>query len=74
MLPASAAMLVEAYAAQVLRMRDARARVDSEGEIVPGPRDQPVPHPALAIERASTAEVARLHVALVAEARSALGG
>lgn len=68
-LPPSAAMLVEAYAAQVARMRDARARIAEEGEIVPGPRDQPVPHPALAIERAATAEVGRLHAALMKEAR-----
>lgn len=65
-LPASAAMLCEAYIGQVRRMRDSRQRIDAEGEVVAGPRDQPIAHPSIATERAATAEVARLHKALLA--------
>lgn len=48
---------LEAYCVQVARMRDAQARVDVEGIVVADEKGRPVPHPALAIERAAQAEV-----------------
>jgi len=50
---------VEAAAVQVARMRDARRRIEQEGEIVMDARDRPVQHPAIAIERAAQAELRR---------------
>lgn len=48
---------LEAYCTQVARMRDAQARIDAEGLVVADEKGRPVPHPALAIERAAQAEV-----------------
>jgi phage terminase small subunit len=48
---------VESLCVQVVRMRDAQARVDAEGELVAGARERPEPHPALAIERAAAEQV-----------------
>lgn len=48
---------LEALACQVARMRDARRRIEAEGEIVLDARDRPVPHPALTIERQAQSEV-----------------
>lgn len=48
---------LEAYCTQVARMRDAQARVDAEGLIVADAKGNPVPHPAIALERAAQAEV-----------------
>ena len=73
-LPVSASGILDAYAGQVARMEDARSRVDAEGEIVPGPRDQPIAHPALAVERAATAEVAKLYTSLRSYARAPRAG
>lgn len=53
------AMAVESYAVAVARMRDAQSRVDLDGLIVPDDKGRPVPHPALAVERAAAAEVKR---------------
>lgn len=50
---------VEAYAVAVGRMRDAQARVNDEGMLVPDDKGRAVPHPALAVERAAAAEVKR---------------
>ena len=48
---------LEAYCSQVARMRDAQARVDAEGLVVADVKGNPVPHPALSIEKAAQAEV-----------------
>lgn len=48
---------LEAYCVQVARMRDAQARVDAEGLVVADHKGLPVPHPAIALERAAQAEV-----------------
>lgn len=50
-------LVLEAAACQLARMRDARRRIEAEGEIVMDARDRPVPHPALAIERAAQSEL-----------------
>lgn len=68
-LPASADLLVEAYVSQARRMRDAAERVDEEGLVVAGPKDQPVPHPALSIEKQASAEVARLRKQIIEASR-----
>jgi P27 family predicted phage terminase small subunit len=48
---------LEAYCVQVARMRDAQARIDAEGLVVPDEKGRPVPHPAIAIEKQAQAEV-----------------
>lgn len=50
---------LEAYAGQVLRLRDAQRRLAAEGEVVEDPKGFPIPHPALAIERAAQDELRR---------------
>ena len=52
-------LALEAAACQLARMRDARRRIEAEGEIVMDSRDRPVPHPALVIERAAQSELRR---------------
>lgn len=47
----------EAYCVQVGRMRDAQRRIDEEGLVVADEKGRPVPHPAIAIEKAAQAEV-----------------
>lgn len=48
---------VAAYCVQVARARDAQARIDREGLVVADEKGRPIPHPAVAIERAAQAEV-----------------
>lgn len=48
---------LEALCAQIWRMREARQRIDDEGLVVADSRGAPVPHPAIAIERAAQVEV-----------------
>lgn len=49
---------LEAYAGQVARLRDAQRRLAAEGVIIEDSKTgQPVPHPALAIERAAQVEI-----------------
>lgn len=48
---------LEAYSVQVARMRDAQARIDREGLIVADAKGNPIPHPALAVEKVANAEV-----------------
>ena len=48
---------LEAYCVQVARMRDAQARIDREGLLVPDAKGNPMPHPAIAVEKAAHAEV-----------------
>ena len=55
--PAASDADLEAYASQLARLRDARRRIEAEGMIVADPKGYPVPHPAIAIERAAQAEV-----------------
>ena len=51
---------LEAYCVQVARMRDARARIDQEGELVTDAKGNPVPHPAIPLERAASEYVQRM--------------
>ena len=48
---------LEAYCVQVARMREAQAQIDKDGIIVRDAKGNPVPHPALAIEKAAQVEV-----------------
>lgn len=48
---------LEAYCGQVARLRDAQRRIAAEGQIVADPKGHPIPHPALAIERAAQDEI-----------------
>ncbi len=47
----------EAYCGQVARLRDAQRRIGQEDMVVADAKGNPMPHPALAIERAAQAEV-----------------
>lgn len=55
--PPAAVIGLEAACCQLARMRDARRRVEAEGEIVLDARDRPVPHPSVVAERMAGAEV-----------------
>lgn len=48
---------LEAYAGQVVRLRDAQRRLAAEGEVVEDPKGFPIPHPAIAIERSAQDEL-----------------
>lgn len=48
---------LEAYCGQVSRLRDAQMRIASEGLIVSDAKGQPMPHPAIAIEKAAQDEI-----------------
>lgn len=48
---------LEAFCVQVARMRDAQARIDTEGLVVADEKGRPVPHPAVALEKQAQAEV-----------------
>lgn len=48
---------LEAYCGQVAILREARRRIDEEGLITADPKGNPIPHPAIAIERAAQVEV-----------------
>lgn len=41
----------EAYCGAIARLRDAQARIAKDGAICADPKGNPIPHPALAIER-----------------------
>jgi len=47
----------EAWCGQVARLRDAQRRIGSEGLIVADAKGNPMPHPAIAIERQAQAEL-----------------
>lgn len=49
-----------AYCTCVARLEDARERIDRDGLIVADAKGQPVPHPALALERALQADLPKL--------------
>jgi phage terminase small subunit len=48
---------LEALCVQVVRMRDAAARINAEGMIVADVKGAPVPHPAISIERGAQSQV-----------------
>lgn len=48
---------LEAFCGQVARLRDAQARLAAEGSIIADPKGVPIPHPAIAIERAAQDEI-----------------
>ena len=47
----------EAYLGQTARLRDAQQRIATDGMIVQDARGNPIPHPALAIERSAQSEI-----------------
>lgn len=48
---------LEAYCGQVARLRDAQRRLAAEGSVVADPKGNPIPHPALEIERRAQDEI-----------------
>lgn len=50
-LPALKPGVAEAAAVQILRMRDAAARIEDEGLLIADAKGNAVPHPALEVER-----------------------
>ena len=48
---------LEAFVGQVARLREAQRRIAAEGLIIADPKGNPVPHPAIAIEKAAQAEI-----------------
>lgn len=49
--------LLEAYAGQVARLRDAQRRLQKEGLVIADPKGNPIPHPAIMIERDAQAQL-----------------
>ena len=41
----------DAYLGTVARLRDAQQRLEADGSIIADPKGNPIPHPALAIEK-----------------------
>lgn len=56
-LPMPTGAAFEAWLGQVARMRQAQALIAKDGPIVADARGNPIPHPALAIEKAAQAEI-----------------
>ena len=48
---------LEAFVGQVARLREAQKRIAAEGLITADPKGYPIPHPAIAIEKAAQAEI-----------------
>ncbi len=48
---------LEAYCGQVATLRDAQRRLASDGYVVAGPKGEPIPHPAVVIERQAQDEI-----------------
>ena len=48
---------LEAFVGQVARLREAQRRIAAEGLITADPKGYPIPHPAIAIEKAAQAEI-----------------
>lgn len=48
---------LEAYCGQVARLRDAQRRLATEGLVIADPKGNPIPHPAIAIERVAQDEL-----------------
>lgn len=49
----------EAYCGAVARLRDAQRRIAEEGMIVPDSKANPMPHPALAVEKQAQEQLRR---------------
>jgi hypothetical protein len=49
--PGTPALIVEAVAGQVQRMRECKARIDIEGVVVRDMKGSVIPHPAIKIEK-----------------------
>ncbi len=48
---------LETFATLMARLREARKRVEDEGMVVTDPRGRVIPHPALAVERATAEQI-----------------
>ena len=48
---------LEAFCGQVARLRDAQKRLSVEGLIIEDPHGNPIPHPAISIEKAAQDEI-----------------
>lgn len=48
---------LEALCAQVYIVRDAQKRISEEGLVIADARGNPAPHPAIAIQKAASAEI-----------------
>lgn len=48
---------LEAFAGQVARLREAQRRIAAEGLIIADAKGNPIPHPAISIEKAAQAEI-----------------
>lgn len=48
---------LETFSTLMARMREARQRVEDEGMVVTDPRGRVIPHPALAVERATSEQI-----------------
>lgn len=48
---------LEAYCGQVARLREAQRRLATEGLVIADPKGNPIPHPAIAIERTAQDEI-----------------
>lgn len=57
--PAPSGAEFDAYCGQVARLRDAQARLDAEGLIAEDARGNPIPHPAIKIERDAAEQLRR---------------
>ena len=54
------AIVIETLTIQVGRQREARTKIDREGLVVSDAKGAPIPHPALAIERAAGSEITKI--------------
>lgn len=48
---------LEAYCGQIARLREAQKRLNAEGLVIADPKGNPIPHPAIAIERTAQDEI-----------------
>lgn len=48
---------LEALCGQVYRLRDAQARITAEGIVVADAKGNPIPHPAIVVEKQAQAEI-----------------
>lgn len=65
---------LEAFCGQVARLREAQKRIAAEGLIIADPKGFPMPHPAIAIERAAQIEIRAWGSRFEAPASSGRGG
>lgn len=49
----------EAYCGIVARLRDAQRRLAAEGPVIQSPKGDPIPHPALAVEKSCAEQLRR---------------